>query len=343
MKKQAPVVKKTTIDHDRQLLRLKEEGKHNDKKYKDLLRTIEKIEKEKEAILQMNRNLNPRSFNYVVSDKRGEATAVVLASDWHIEEEVKPETVNHLNTYTLAIAEKRIKQFFKATLRLIEIQQTSVKIDTLVLALLGDIISSSIHEALLEINQLRPIEAIIRAENLLIGGIQYILDNSNLKLVIPCHVGNHTRITKRVHIATEQGNSLETFMYHHMANHFRGNKRVKFLVSEGYLSYVTIYNYTICFQHGHAIRYAGGIGGLTIPVNKAIAQWEKLRRADLYCFGHWHQFFDGGNFVCNGSMIGWNSFATFIKAGFEKPSQTFFLINKKRNCKTMVCPILFDD
>lgn len=341
---------KATIDefHNETLEEVRErkssqKEKASEKKHTNqLLEENERLRKELEASLGIKAGINPRSFHYKVSSSDSEATAVVLMSDFHVEEWVDPKTINNLNEYTLAIAEKRVTQLFQNTLKLVKTQQHSVKIDTLVVALLGDIISSSIHDALLEINQLRPIEAIIFAENLVIGGIQYLLDNSKLNLVIPCHVGNHPRMTKKVHIATEQGNNLETFMYHHMANHFRGNKRVKFLIADGYLSYLQIYDFTVCFQHGHAIRYAGGIGGLTIPVNKAIAQWEKLKRADLYCFGHWHQMFDGGNFICNGSLIGWNSFATFIKAGFEKPKQAFFLIDKKRGCKSIVAPVMFD-
>lgn len=321
--------------------KMKTEISQSKKQVNYLIDENEKLRKELMASLEIKRHIQPYAFNYKLATNDSEATAVVLASDFHIEEEVKANTVNYLNNYTLEVAEKRVMEFFQNTLKLVETQQHAVKIDTLVLALLGDVISSSIHDALLEINQLRPIEAIIMAENLLIGGINYILKNSRLNLVIPCHVGNHTRMTKKVHIATEQGNSLETFMYHHMANHFRGNIRVKFLISESYLSYLKIYDYNICFQHGHAIKYQGGIGGLTIPVNKAISQWEKFQHADLYCFGHWHQFFDGGNFICNGSLIGWNSYATFIKAGFEKPKQAFFLIDKKRNAKTIVAPILF--
>lgn len=330
------------IAFDRQEKSSSRERSDERRKYLKLIEKMDALEKELAASYAIKDGIKPYSFEYKVGTKDSEATAVVLMSDFHIEEEVRPETINHLNKYTLDIAQKRVQQLFQNTLKLVETQQHSVKIDTLVVALLGDIISSNIHEALLEINQLTPIEAIIMGENLIIGGIDYLLKNSKLNLVIPCHVGNHTRITKKVHIATESGNSLETFMYHHLANHYRNEKRVKFLIAEGYLSYLQIYDYTICFQHGHAIKFAGGIGGLTIPVNKAIAQWEKLKHADLYCFGHWHQFFDGGNFICNGSLIGWNSFATFIKAGFEKPKQAFFLIDKKRRTKTIVAPILFD-
>jgi len=258
-----------------------------------------------------------------------------------LEELVNPAKVNGLNAYNLKIAEQRAEQFFQNTVKLIKKEQNATKIDTLVLALLGDFISGNIHTELLENCQLRPIEAIIFAENLLVAGIEYLLKNTELNLIIPCSVGNHTRITHKVHISTEQGNSLEWFMYHHMQNYFKVNKRVQFLISESYLQYVEVFGFIVCLSHGHAVRYAGGIGSLSIPLNKAIAQWQKLRNADLYCIGHWHTLMDTGNAIVNGSLIGYNAFAMFIKANFEKPQQTFFLVDKKRKCKTVVCPILF--
>jgi len=39
---------------------------------------------------------------------------------------------------------------------------------------------------------------------------------------------------------------------------------------------------------------------------------------------------DGGTFISNGSLIGWNAYAIKIKADFEKPKQAFFLVDKKR-------------
>jgi hypothetical protein len=340
-KKKFATTEEVIEEHKRNFERLEE--KHDEKKViKTLIDENERLKTSLEASYKVKEGIKPYYFEYKVDDKVGESIAVAIASDWHIEETVKPETVNGLNKYTLAIADQRVEQFFINTLKLIKKEQNESKIETLVLALLGDFISGNIHDELLETCSLRPIEAIIRAENLIIGGIDYLLKNSELKLVIPCAVGNHTRITKKVHIGTEQGNSLETFMYHHLKNYYKDNPRVEFMIAEGYLSYLTLWNYTICFQHGHAVKYGGGMGGLTIPMNKAIAQWEKLRHADLYVLGHWHQFFDGGNFIVNGSMIGYNPFAIFIKAGFERPTQTFFLVNKKYNRKTIVAPILFN-
>lgn len=319
------------------------ESQHVKKKYKILLAENEALNKELEASLYMKENLKPVFFELKESHKDNEATAVVLASDWHIEEKVDGKSINNLNHYTMSLAEQRVKQFFQATLKLVKKEQQDVHIDTLVLALLGDFISGNIHEALLSLCALPPMEAIVVAENWIAGGIDYLLKNSKLNLVIPCHMGNHSRITKKVIIAQENGNSIEAFMYHHLASLYKDNKRVKFLISDSYLSYVKVYNFTICFQHGHAVRYAGGVGGLTIPLNKAVAQWQKSpTKADLYCMGHWHSYLDGGTAVVNGSIIGYNAFARFMKLDYEKPKQMLFLIDKKRNAKTVTIPILFD-
>ena len=137
-------------------------------------------------------------------------------------------------------------------------------------------------------------------------------------------------------------------MYHSLASHFKNEERVTFRIAEGYHSFINCYGYNLRFHHGHNTRYLGGVGGLTIPLNKAIAQWNSgvpsRLVADMDIQGHYHTFLDTGmgGFICNGSLIGYNAFAKSIKARYERPSQTFFVIDKKRG-KTFVCPILLDE
>ena len=64
-------------------------------------------------------------------------------------------------------------------------------------------------------------------------------------------------------------------------------------------------------------------------MNKAIAQWNRSRAADIYCCGHFHSVFDGGNFVVNGSMIDYSPFAVAIKATYEPPAQVMVAIHSK--------------
>lgn len=322
---------------DRKLLMARTKGNVTNKKYREALLEIEQLKAEQEAILRLQET--PQVVTFKKRQNGGsDATAFIIASDWHIEERVRPSDVSGLNEFNLDVANERINRFFPNALKLLEISQKESRIDNVVLALLGDFISGSIHDELMENNLLLPADAIWKVQNYLVGGIQFLLNNSDVNLTIVCHGGNHGRMTKKIHHATEQGNSLEVFMYRNIANLFKDNPRVDFIIAEGYHTYVEAYDYTVRLHHGHNLRYGGGVGGIFIPVNKAIAQWNKGRHADLDVFGHFHQFKDGGNFICNGSLIGYNAFALSIKADYEKPKQAFFLIDKKMG-KTIVAPI----
>lgn len=316
--------------------------KSNSQIKKSYARALEIIEEQKDIIdaIEAVEAVN----THVILPKKGagagEATLVVLASDWHIEENVDPATVNGKNQYTLAIARKRVDEFFQGVLRLSQILNRDVKIDTMVLALLGDFISGDIHDELLETCEVEPTIALMEAQDMIASGIRFLLDNTKYNFVIPCHSGNHARTTDKSRHATEAGHSLEYIMYHFLAKHFAKEKRVKFIIPRSYHSYVTVHNTKIRFSHGHAIKYGGGVGGPTISINKAISNWNTIEWADIDCFGHLHQRLDGENFVMNGSIIGYNAYAISIKAKYQKPSQTMFLVDAKRG-KTAVWPIVF--
>ena len=266
----------------------------------------------------------------------------MVCSDWHVDETVKPYTVNGVNKYNPKIATKRADAFFRNGLKLVEICQRDVKIDRIIMPILGDMISGNIHKELLENASMLPMEAVEFVKELLVSGIQFLLDNSDKDLTFPCHCGNHSRITEQVHHSTETGNSLEYLLYHNLADYFRNEERVEFIISPSYISYLRLYGKTIRLHHGHAIRYAGGVGGIFVPANKAIAQWNKMRWAHFEIFAHFHQMRDNGNSICNGSLIGYNTYALKLKADFETPRQVFFLWDKKRG-KTITAPILLNE
>jgi hypothetical protein len=79
--------------------------------------------------------------------------------------------------------------------------------------------------------------------------------------------------------------------------------------------------------HGDDVKFGGGIGGITIPIRKKLAAWDKAQRADLTVMGHFHQFMDGGDFLVNGSLIGVTPYS--MQFGFEEPIQSYFLIHSK--------------
>jgi hypothetical protein len=271
-----------------------------------------------------------------------EATAFAIASDWHFEEKVEPATVNYKNQYNLQIAERSAINFFANAVKLFKISSRDVPIKNFVLGLLGDLMSGYIHDELIEDNQLSPTQTVIKLHDILCSGINYLLYETKCNLIIVCKIGNHSRTTTKKKYATAYKNSYEWLLYHFVAREFKYNSRVTFVIENSYHTYLPVYDYVIRLHHGDYVLYQGGIGGITIPINKAIAQWDKERKADLDVFGHFHQLqLDTGSFkyICNGSNIGYSAFSISIKAGYEEPKQAFFIIDKKR-FKTLSAPII---
>jgi hypothetical protein len=334
------------LEFELQKLTMKKDG--NKVLLGEAMERIRILEKEREAILGLE---SQSATPYVIQPKEhsgaSEAVAFMIASDWHNEERVRRGDVSDLNEYNLDIFAKRADNFFRGGQRLWDIMRQYQNVPTLVLALLGDFITGSIHEDAAESNYLAPADAIMNAEEKIISGIDFLLEETDVKeLVIPCHSGNHGRMTKKQRHSTEMGNSLEQVMYCHLEKYYQTNTRVKFQIGSGYHSYLNLWDkYLIRFHHGHNIKYGGGVGGITIPVNKAIDGWNKqelYRNVNLDVFGHFHQYINYGSFVCNGSLIGYNSYAVAIKAAFERPQQAFFLVSRKYMSKTMATPIFVE-
>lgn len=330
-----------TVEKALEHARVREDKASEKKLRREALTLAKDAQDERDAALEIKRS---SSIHHIIPHKtsgKTQAVAFAIASDWHVEEEVRKESIPFAeNRYTLGIARKRADEFFVKVVRLTQREQRDVKIDQLVLALLGDFITGRIHEENLEICVLRPMDAIIFVQELLESGIVFILKNLSLKLTIVCHVGNHSRMTRQVHATTETGNSLEFLMYHNLKLRFKDEDRVEFIINESYHTYLDVFGTTIRFHHGHAVRYGGGIGGLTIPLLKAIHQWNLTHPADVDVLGHFHDYMTLRRAVVNGSMIGYNAYALRIKAEFQRPIQSWFLVDNKRG-KTVHIPIMF--
>jgi hypothetical protein len=273
-------------------------------------------------------------------DGPSEATAFALAGDWHVEETVESKTVNGLNEFNLIIAEKRIECFFRSVLKLVAIERTGATIDNLVLVLLGDLMTGYIHEELQESNGLSPTETVLWLRKRIIAGVKMLRREGAFKrIVIPCVFGNHGRTTKKPRNSTAAVNSYEWMLYNILRDDLPD---CEWHIADGYFLYLEVYGKEFRIHHGDNVTYGGGIGGLTIPAEKAIASWNKARTPYIDIFAHHHQSFQTPRWICNGPLIGYNAYSLAIKAGFEPPSQTFFLLDSKRG-RTGTFPIFLSD
>ena len=274
----------------------------------------------------------PMDVPYKKNPTRHEAVPFLLASDWHIDETVNAEAMNGLNEYTLSIAQERVKAFFKCAADIIGIYKHNSDVRSLVIAALGDFASCWLHDELVETNGLTPPQAVLQMLDMWTGGIDFLLSQSVVEdILFVGTVGNHGRITKKPQAKNRAIKNYEWILYSLLARYYaaKDERRIKFQLPCGYFNWVSVFDRHIRCHHGDSIKYQGGIGGVHIPLRKAIGQWNKARRADLDLLGHWHQCERSKDYVINGSLIGYNEYAEIIKADPGKAQQCIFLLHQK--------------
>jgi transposase-like protein len=320
---------KTDTAAEREVKRLRAELSGLNSRYKQALQEIDDAEARIEFCAPLGQS-KPQLWKRVKTGRSEASTAILCLTDWHCEEQVDPETCGGKNEYNLEICARRAKNVFAKALELIDNWRHTWPIDELYVPLLGDFITGYIHEELVETNYLSPTEASLFVEQLLLDGLSFMLRESKVsRIIVPTCFGNHGRTTQKKRIKTGYKNSFEWLLYNHLARYFRNEPRVEFRITKGYHSWQEIQGRQCRLHHGDFIKYQGGIGGITIPVEKAIAAWNKTQRADYDFFGHWHQHLPAWRFVSCGCMIGYNDFSVAIKAEFQEPSQPLVLMSRK--------------
>jgi len=350
IKNPGKLIETVTADHseasrlaaDVENARLRSEIASIKSKYKSALHQIE-IERERaDTVLGLTGLEAKKLPNKPRRTKKHQATAIIGLSDWHVEELVRPETVNNLNNFNLEICDKRINELSERCITILEHERDLVEIDRVVVWLGGDFITGHIHEDCAELAQLAPLPAKRWAGERIRGFIDNISELAN-EVVVVTNSGNHGRSTPKLRIGTELDHSFEQDLYLTLATNEKRNN-IRWQVTPSHLSNLNLDGFKIRFLHGHSIRYQGGIGGITIPVNKAIAAWDKIEQVDLTMFGHWHQWswLRAGKYVSNGSLIGHSAYAVAIKAAYEPPCQSFVVVDHERNEVTKAIPVFCD-
>jgi len=321
-------------DQDPQALRLHRASKllqEERTKTRALLAALEMANTRVDIALAISEPKPPKPIKARLRSKgKREATAVICASDWHIEERVTLESTNGLNEYSLAISKARSERFFDGAAWLVNHHAAAFSIKDVVLWLGGDLVTGWIHEELKENNPITPIEAVLRAQDYIAAGIVHLLESTGCeRLIIPANYGNHGRTTKKRRSAGAS-TSYEWLMYQQLSRQFADDPRVEFHIADGAQVYLDVYSFRIRFMHGDDIRGGGGIGGLSIPISKWVLRSDKARPTHLTVMGHFHTLCDFGQpaVIVNGSLIGPSPYG--LSLGYaEEPKQAFFLVDKR--------------
>lgn len=272
-------------------------------------------------------------YEFKFSKKQeGSRYAVALFSDAHIEETVKPNTVLGLNEYNLDIAKKRIENYFVNLVNCLNHD----KVEDLIFASLGDIISGYIHEELAQTNGMAPLEAIEVAQGLMYAGLEYICEHTKLRSIkFVGIVGNHGRTTKKIQHANGYKMSYEWLMYRNLKKNCEiKGLPIEFYIPESELAIVeTDDNKTFIFCHGFQIKSGGTntICGIYPALQRLSLRWSKTFHQDRIFLGHFHSCVSIPSAVVNGSVIGYNAFALSNGFEYEVPAQQYIVYQRNMN------------
>lgn len=322
---------KESLDFKMDSLRRQYESKNKDiqARYNTLLREYENLD------LKYNDNLRLDDYpqvacipKYPQYERQG--ASLIIYSDWHVGQIVDKSSLNGLNEYNPEIARQRANKCFDSTIKLINKDVPEFNQHTTVIFLNGDFINGYIHPDAQRItNSMTPIEEVLFAQELLISGLNSILENSKTdKIICICHNGNHARQEKRMESSIDHRTSYETMLYSSLAQKFKDE--IEFVIPKSDLSYTNILGKKIRAYHGHQMKFSGGIGGLSVPLTKFIHRQDQNIKADYNIMSHYHQCsMPTKNTMLNGSLVGMDNYCQTIGAQGEPPLQAYRLLDSK--------------
>jgi hypothetical protein len=327
---------------DAEIARLKGELASIRSKYKESVQALADADERADVLAGLSGIKPHRAAPRLPHKAKAPITAILVCSDWHVEELVDPTTVatpsgRKTNEYTLDIAKARVEEMTRRAIDLMHHESSLAKVGRVVIAALGDFITGDLHDDVE--TQLHPLAATRYAGGLLSGVIDAVSGRFPEVIVATC-VGNHGRTTKKPTCNTSL--SYEQNLYLTMQAENR-RKNVTFQVGNGYHNWVNIDGFMVRLHHGEAIKSNGAVGGFSISANKKIAQWNRMETAGLDVFGHHHSFsWNYGRYISNGSLVGWNTFANLIGAEWQPPMQALALIDSHRGV-TKAIPVFCEE
>jgi hypothetical protein len=340
------VAEQSLLQEERRAAAAKAEREHHHKVRQALSKRLTEIERELGQLAELDaarKALPPtRLPRKLRAGDRRPAVACAVASDWHVEERVDPATVNGLNEYNPKIAKERAARFFEGLAWLVREQRQTFDINEVYLFAIGDFITGYIHEELKEGNFMSPTEASLFWLELFEAGIRQLVAETSAVLKLAFRFGNHGRTTAKTQIGRAAKNSFEWMAYHVLRKYLRDlidAGAVHCHIDEGHHTLVDVYDYRIHLHHGDSVRSNGGIGGIDVPLNRAVAQWRNKYKSHLSVVGHFHRLQMGERLVTNGSLVGYGAYSDWLPSADPEPAQQAFFVVDRGRGKTKNAPI----
>lgn len=278
--------------------------------------------------------------------KKHRGTALLMLSDLHLDEVVKPEEMLGLNAFNREIALMRLEKVTKGAVTVARDYLSGFKYDGAVLLLGGDIFTGIIHDELKETNESPILASLEYWLDPLAACIQALTDEFGRLLVVGV-VGNHGRLSIKWRYKGAVEDNFDWFLYRQLARHFKNDPRISWNVPSSLDAYFDVYGYKHLLTHGNQARGGSGISGLLTPISlldhrKRKRDASTIGAADHMWLGHWHSYINGPGWTINGSLKGYDEYAFGNNFSYEPPQQAFAVLTPEHGL-TFQTPIFAAD
>jgi hypothetical protein len=276
---------------------------------------------------------------------RNHGFAQMLLSDIHFDEVVRPEQIGGCNAYNREVATRRLKNTFRNAVRVLKSHMSSPSYDGIVCNLGGDMLSGNIHEELVETNEACINESILALTEILVEGIGGLADEFG-KVFVPCVTGNHGRMHRKPRAKNRAFENFEWLIYQYVARYFKSDPRISFDIPDGPDCVYPLYKRRYLLTHGDQFRGGDGVGGIMVPIMRGASKKSVRQQAigspfDVILMGHWHRYIHTNDIIINGSVKGYDEYASQGNFPFEPPQQALWVEHPEYGM-TFRCPILCD-
>ena len=253
----------------------------------------------------------------------------LFASDWHFGEIVDSSQIGGVNAYNMTIGKARVRRMIETTIDLLNNHMVNPVYPGIVFMLGGDMVSGDIHEELMATNEMEIMPVVVELFGVLTWCIETLAASFG-KVFIPCVSGNHGRNTQKIRAKGRNFTSFDWLLYTFLEKRFENDKRVTFQIPNGSDALFKIYNHRYLLTHGDQFRGGDGMIGALGPIirgdhRKRSRNMQIDMGYDTMCLGHWHQLMQLERVIVNGSIKGYDEYASANNFGFEPPRQALWI------------------
>lgn len=277
--------------------------------------------------------------DWIVKQRRGKSGSgvpSVIWSDEHFGETVKPEEVNGVNEYNLAIADRRVRRRVERTIDLAKNHMTAADYPGIVVNALGDHVSGEIHAELERTNEEDPYPVIEWAVSRMVWGLNAFADAFG-KVYYVGVPGNHGRMDRKPQTRGRATRNADWLIHRMVRMNLKDDKRFSWNIPISGDAHYRVFGHRYFATHGDALGTKGGDGiiGAIGPIMRgeiktANSESQIGRAYDTLVAGHWHQMLWLLRAIINNSLKGYDPFARFaLRAPSSTPSQALWFTHAK--------------